>query len=202
MWRRGVAMAVGLAAGVVMAGVTAPADDQARAWRRADAPPALDATIRQAEDTFDEFQERLLSRVGEELSRGGAMAAIGVYSDEAQTLAQTLARRERFIRIGRTSHRLRNFRNLPPEWAVPYVNERSAVDFVRSPTWVVEISSTAIGVLMPLETTPTCVACHGPADTLSPPLLGALRAKYPGDQATGFTPGEVRGWLWAELSRR
>jgi hypothetical protein len=58
------------------------------------------------------------------------------------------------------------------------------------------------GRARPLETTDVCVLCHGPVDQLSPEILGAIRKSYPGDRATGFTPGQVRGWLWAEVSRR
>ena len=29
-----------------------------------------------------------------------------------------------------------------------------------------------------------------------------IRASYPGDQATGFQVGQVRGWIWAEVPKR
>ena len=38
-----------------------------------------------------------------------------------------------------------------------------------------------------------CVACHGPADRLSPAVKSELKARYPDDKATGYTPGQVRG---------
>jgi hypothetical protein len=36
-----------------------------------------------------------------------------------------------------------------------------------------------------------CTTCHGA--TLAPDVAAAIARAYPGDQATGFTPGELRG---------
>jgi hypothetical protein len=40
---------------------------------------------------------------------------------------------------------------------------------------------------------PLCVACHGPAETLSPAVRERLAKEYPHDRATGYSPGQVRG---------
>jgi hypothetical protein len=32
--------------------------------------------------------------------------------------------------------------------------------------------------------------------------IGAtLAVAYPGDRATGFAPGDLRGWMWAEVPK-
>jgi len=67
-------------------------------------------------------------------------------------------------------------------------------------TWVVDMGPT-VGVIAPLETTETCTLCHGQPDKLPPAILNAIRANYPGDRATGFMSGQVRGWIWAEAQR-
>jgi hypothetical protein len=42
---------------------------------------------------------------------------------------------------------------------------------------------------------------HGPADKLSPAVLGALTDRYPLDRAVGFRDGEIRGWFWVEMPK-
>ncbi|MFC3215988.1 Tll0287-like domain-containing protein [Novosphingobium panipatense] len=55
-----------------------------------------------------------------------------------------------------------------------------------------------------IPTMPMCLACHG--ENIAPEVTAAIRANYPGDQATGFAPGQLRGafsicWDEAALSR-
>jgi hypothetical protein len=38
-----------------------------------------------------------------------------------------------------------------------------------------------------------CVACHGPQDQIAPGMKVMLDQNYPHDQATGYTPGQLRG---------
>lgn len=40
---------------------------------------------------------------------------------------------------------------------------------------------------------PACAACHGTEDRITPSVKALLESEYPHDQATGFTPGQVRG---------
>lgn len=40
-----------------------------------------------------------------------------------------------------------------------------------------------------------CMKCHGPAEGLDAGLRAKLAENYPHDQATGYTPGQIRGAL-------
>lgn len=40
-----------------------------------------------------------------------------------------------------------------------------------------------------------CMNCHGPAEGLDAALRAKLAENYPHDQATGYTPGQIRGAL-------
>jgi hypothetical protein len=40
-----------------------------------------------------------------------------------------------------------------------------------------------------------CMKCHGPAEGLDVELRAKLAESYPHDQATGYTPGQIRGAL-------
>ena len=42
-----------------------------------------------------------------------------------------------------------------------------------------------------------CLACHG--SEVSPEVREAIAARYPGDRATGFAVGDLRGALWVEV---
>jgi hypothetical protein len=177
---------------------TAPAPRPA--YTLGTAPAALQPPAQKAQKAFELFQARLITRMNEELARGGPAAALSVYRDEAARLTADLGR-DHAMRIGRTSHRLRNPHNAPPQWARPYVTEANARDATTAPTWVVDMGP-MVGVIAPLETRDTCTLCHGPQEALPPAILNAIRANYPGDRATGFTTGQVRGWIWAEVPRR
>jgi hypothetical protein len=43
-----------------------------------------------------------------------------------------------------------------------------------------------------------CMKCHGPAEGLDAGLRAKLAENYPHDQATGYTPGQIRGALTVE----
>ena len=45
--------------------------------------------------------------------------------------------------------------------------------------------------MAPIMTGPLCLTCHGAQ--LSPAVKAALAKDYPGDQATGFKAGDLRG---------
>jgi hypothetical protein len=171
-----------------------------RSYPVSQAPAPLQPAAKRAQAAFGQFQTTLIKRMNEELARGGPIAAIAVYRDEAARLTANLGR-EYGMRIGRTSFRLRNPHNAPPDWAAPYVKESYAQDAKTSPTWVVDMGPT-VGVIQPLETQDTCTLCHGPQEKLPSAVVNAIRANYPGDRATGFTAGQVRGWIWAEVPQR
>lgn len=98
------------------------------------------------------------------------------------------------VRLGRTSHALRNPDNTPPAWAEAHVESKSPVPLLAmSPDG-------RIGELTPINTAGICVTCHGPANTLAPEVTTALAELYPEDQATGFAEGGLRGWFWIEVT--
>ena len=98
------------------------------------------------------------------------------------------------LEIGRTSHRLRNPENLPPEWAA------AAVEAVSETAGYVEGPAGELGVMLPIKLASPCLACHGENDSLNEDVRSALAESYPDDQATGFAEGDLRGWFWIEVS--
>lgn len=140
----------------------------------------------------DQLAASLMSRLVQAMVDGGPAGAIEVCSQEAPSIADRVGK-ENGVRIGRTSFRIRNPRNEPPAWAIPWVEQR-----VESPQFqVLETGETA--ALFPIRIQPTCLACHG--KEIQPEIRDQLAMLYPNDQATGFALDELRGWFWVEVPR-
>lgn len=174
-----------------------PAEDSSTADTEAPAPAAAPAVAPEDQTSRalaarDRLFERLSGRLVEAMSDGGPAAAITVCSREAQQIAREVSDEQR-LTIGRTSFRLRNPENAPPEWAQQLVADR-----VADPTFV-ELPDGHLGALLPIRLLPQCVTCHGPTDQIDDQVLAALRENYPDDQATGFEVDDLRGWFWVNV---
>lgn len=108
----------------------------------------------------------------------------------------------RIIGYKRTSTKLRDPANAPD------AAEQLALDFVNTtlesgnpaPKILLQRITHANGgkewrVYRPLGLTKGCVACHGPDESIAPEVREELKKRYPGDAATGYTPGQWRGLI-------
>lgn len=150
------------------------------------------AAIGKAMEAKDLLQQRLSARLIEAMSGGGPAAAIEVCSEEAQTIATEVGN-DLGVKIGRTSFKLRNSSNQPPSWAESFVAEKTD----KPQHLVLDNGDTA--TLLPITLQPQCTACHGDAEALLPDIASSLAKLYPDDLATGFKPGDLRGWFWIEV---
>jgi hypothetical protein len=126
----------------------------------------------------------------------GPVAAISACRVEAPKIAE--AQSLGAIDVGRTSRKLRNPANAPKLWMQPFL-ELYETDPERREPGVVLIDKNTVGYVEPIFVQPLCVTCHGAE--LAPDVEAKLRELYPGDQATGYVPGDLRGIFWAELPR-
>jgi hypothetical protein len=125
------------------------------------------------------------------MDSGGADGAIAVCQTTAPTVAAQIS--DQFgLKIGRTSHKLRNPDNTPPEWAESYVAE-----VVTDPTYLAGPNG-EMGALLPIRLKAECQMCHGPAEMIDDEVLAAISETYPEDRAVGFGEGDLRGWFWVE----
>jgi hypothetical protein len=132
----------------------------------------------------------------QELTAGmeqGPANAINVCKEQAPAVASALSIDG--VRIGRTSHRLRNPANVAPDWVVPVLESYLADKSNRAPASV-HLADDREGYVEVLVMQPLCVACHG--QSLDPAVAEQIRESYRDDKATGFEVGEVRGVVWAE----
>lgn len=154
-----------------------------------EAPPGV---LERGAEVIAPFRRAMKQALQEGMARGPA-EAIAACRVRAPEIARDLSRDG--VRVGRTSHRLRNPANVPPEWARPllaaYVEEPAAEPRA------VRREDGGWGYVEPIFTQPLCLNCHG--ETLAPEVAARIEALYPQDEATGFEAGELRGLFWAEL---
>ena len=180
---------------LAVAGCSRDKSDASSAWRSVAEKDLTEVQAGQhavAVAARDALFERLSARLTAVVSKDGPAAAIAVCQSEAPTIAETVGR-EKNVRIGRTALKLRNPKNQPPEWAASTIAQKPGNPvFFAGPEG-------KLGTLLPIRLKAQCLTCHGPAETLPPPVRAALSERYPSDQAVGFAEGDLRGWFWVEV---
>lgn len=106
----------------------------------------------------------------------------------------------RGVSVGRTSARLRNPRNAPPEWARALVAATDGRKAAAVPPAAFDLGD-RVGLLRPIEIRRRCLSCHARADDLAPATRAWLRRAYPEDRALGYSLGDLRGFWWAEAGK-
>jgi hypothetical protein len=101
------------------------------------------------------------------------------------------------VTVGRSSHRLRNPANAPRPWVQLLLDEFVAAPDRAAPR-AIALPGGGVGYAEPIVAQPLCVTCHGNA--IPPGVRARLAALYPGDEATGFAPGDLRGLFWVEFA--
>jgi hypothetical protein len=162
-------------------------------------PDGIRSAAMAADEAATELQKRLGSRLIEEMARAGPASAIDVCREEAPTLTSSV-RADLGFAIGRTSHRLRSSKNVPPDWAAGHVARASAMPFDEVRPVVFDLGD-RIGLLRPIQVQGACLSCHGSPDAISPAVRDRITAAYPEDRATGFALGDLRGWIWVEAPK-
>ena len=143
-------------------------------------------------DAKDKLFESLSGELMKSIGENGPAKSIAVCKTRAPEIAEFVSN-ETGVRIGRTSFKLRNDANQPPEWATSFVSKR-----VETPIEV-ELPEDGLGVLLPIRLKATCTLCHGTEKQIMPEVKAAIVANYPQDDATGFSEGDVRGYFWIEV---
>ena len=141
--------------------------------------------------------KELKAELGAAIEKGGPVAAIDVCRSRAPAIAARLSA-ESGARVGRTALRVRNAGNAPDdlERAVleQFAGDLASGRVVGPLEAAFEIKREG-GIerhyLRAIPTEALCLTCHG--ETLAPELTAAIARDYPGDQATGFKLGELRG---------
>jgi hypothetical protein len=142
------------------------------------------------------FKRQLQAALKEGLSQGPSQA-VAACRLRAPEIAASLSGDG--VRVGRTSHRLRNPANASPEWVRPVLDAYLADSDDRAPR-VSQLNEGRTGYVEPITTKQLCLVCHG--GSLAPDLAEQIRELYPEDRAAGFREGELRGVFWVEFPQQ
>jgi len=132
----------------------------------------------------------------------GAPAAVAACSTEAPAITAGLS--QHGVVVGRATRKPRNPANLASGWQADalaqFEGDVAAGRPLKAARFLRPLPDGRLGYAEPLVIQPMCLACHGAA--LAPDVTAALAERYPGDRATGYQAGELRGLVWAELPPR
>ena len=160
---------------------------------------SFEPEIARADEAMIALQTRLIEALTTELDQSGPAGAIHVCRDTAPETTSEVST-EAGLTVARTSHRLRNPDNAPPEWAREIVAQGAGTKVEVASQHVVDLGD-RVGIIRPIGTLGMCTTCHGDKDSMDPELLALIAESYPEDAATGFEVGDLRGWMWAEVPR-
>ena len=178
---------------------TSHAQEPAHGRLAGEIPATLHPAVARAEQVMNAMQAALLTRLRDQIASGGPASAVQVCRDEAQVITSRVAR-EQGIAMGRTSHALRNPANAAPAWAATLVRDTAGSTAATQGLRVFDLGD-RVGVVRPIGFVDMCASCHGAPAALPPAIRDVLATSYPRDAAVGFAPGDLRGWMWAEVTK-
>ncbi|MDJ0699381.1 MAG: DUF3365 domain-containing protein [Woeseiaceae bacterium] len=150
----------------------------------------------QGTPTGAELLQPFKAQLKEALQAGvaeGPVSAIDVCAVKAPQIAASLSTNG--VRMGRTSHKLRNPANVAPAWAREILETYLEEPEQRKPV-TVALGNSLMGHVEPIVAQPMCLVCHG--GTIAPDIAQAIDTAYPDDRAKGFEAGDLRGIFWVE----
>ncbi len=159
------------------------------------AEPEISGSLpNQAAAISERFTGRLQPLLRTALASGGPVTAISVCAVEAPKIAEELSE-ETGWQVRRVSLRPRNAINaLPDEWERAQLLEFDARQQAGEPGAGITAAEEVDGQFRYMQAQPAlpmCLTCHGNAIALD--IRSALQEHYPGDMATGYAPGQIRG---------
>ena len=151
----------------------------------------------QARAAIADLSSALKTELVAAMQSGGPLEAIEVCSQRAPEIARRVSA-DRNVSVYRLSLRNRNPDNAPSEWEAEVLREfekrRIAGENPSSMDWRETTEREADREFRYMKAIPTaalCLQCHG--EKLALEVANKLKERYPGDQATGFQAGDIRG---------
>ena len=146
------------------------------------------------------MQQTLAGRLFAEINANGAESAIGVCKTMAPNAAAELSAKQG-AKISRVSLRPRN----PVLGHADAWEQQVLIDFDQRAAkgekpetlehfeTVDEPAGRYFRYMKALPVQPLCLNCHGSPEAIPQGIRARLAAEYPGDRATGYRAGEIRG---------
>ncbi|MEZ5896626.1 MAG: DUF3365 domain-containing protein [Parvularculaceae bacterium] len=159
--------------------------------------PVTDEYLAPLRDAAAQLGSELKQRLVTTIQDQGHVAAIEVCAEEAPQIAQAIAT-QTGLTVGRTALRNRNPENAPDQWEsdqlenfMQQIADGADPSALEAWTIISRDGDKQLRWMKPIMVEAPCLACHGEA--IAPDLRAAIDQRYPGDTATGFAPGDVRG---------
>lgn len=150
----------------------------------------LDAGDEIAAATFTALSGELKAAMAE----GGVPHAIDYCHLRASPITDSLAQHYQ-VAIKRTSLRYRNPGNAPTTREKRVLNDyQKSHDARQVLKHIVEASDSTYHYYSPIMMQPLCLNCHGAPATI--PAYRVIKDRYPGDLATDYAVGDLRG-MWS-----
>ena len=159
--------------------------------------PAEADPVARADAAIGALGTTLQRRLKASMAADGPAGAVKVCSAEAQELTASI-REESGISLGRSSLKLRNPRNAPPDWVRAWLQEHEGKP-AREAQPSNELEAGTLRAIRPIGVGAPCLACHGTKEQIPAAVRAHLHDAYPDDQATGYALGDLRGAFWAEV---
>ncbi len=158
--------------------------------------PGEDAALQKAKRATDKLMGTLMGEVKKSMQEDGPAGAVRHCADRAMELTDEVSEAEG-VRMRRVTDKPRN--NL----AVPDAYEKkmlarfaSAMESgtLQPVSEVVELDGRPVlRYVRPLTMKEPCLTCHGDDAQIAGNVREVLAERYPGDRATGYHAGELRG---------
>lgn len=163
------------------------------------APPvqAEEVAVTESRAIVGAFMAELKGELEAAIRTQGPVEAVSVCQRVAPALAARLSQ-ESGGKVARTSLKLRNPANAPDAWErqvlerFEQMRQQGSDPMALEHSEVVSIDEQKVQRYMKaIPTGSICLLCHG--QDIDPDVQEALKRLYPQDQATGFSPGDIRG---------
>lgn len=139
-----------------------------------------------------EAQNILLQNVSSAIQKGGTSYAVDFCNIRAMPLTDAVAGSHQ-VTIRRVTDKSRNPANALQTATDSLVWEQLKAEQEHR---IVREKDGGIYYYKPIILAmPACMKCHGGKDDIQESTLKIITRKYPGDQATGYKPGDIRG-MW------
>jgi hypothetical protein len=150
----------------------------------------------QARAAASALGSELMKTLMRELAEGGPAQAVRVCAEVAPSIAATHSHDG--IQVRRVSLKLRNPANAPDAYEARKLNELALLgeqgDMPEEIVAVVnEDGRPRLRYLRPISVMSPCLKCHGDRVKMDPEAADLIRQRYPDDQATGYSVGDLRG---------
>ncbi|MEM7569400.1 MAG: DUF3365 domain-containing protein [Pseudomonadota bacterium] len=167
-----------------------------------DEPVVTESHLENARLATQMLDKRLKSRLMDVMAQDGPQAAVAVCANEAPQIAAQVFRHTGVV-VSRTAMRVRSPANQPDAWAQrafarfedALASGAQVATLEETDVVVHEDGSASLRYARPILLQAPCLTCHG--GSIAPALLTDIRALYPGDTATGFAIGDLRGMFLA-----